>query len=251
MACKHDTAASHLVKASQIVHQDLFMTSHSFNGSLKNGNETAVPKPLLALISMILDGATIKEQTEKSQAGTKAAVSISELVVFNSVKTPHRRDFKSNVRHSTDRETPLPIFVALKIHALIRSRDLITTFYQLGICISYDHLLQISAQMANGVCDQFHIDQVVCPPKMRKGIFTCLAVDNIDHNPTSATSQDSFHGTGISVMQFPSKEVPGNECNVVLFNKSSAQISVKALPSSYATVPPVSLKKTQFSAPPI
>jgi len=26
-------------------------------------------------------------------------------------------------------------------------------------------------------------------------------VDNIDHNPSSATSKESFHGTGISLFQ--------------------------------------------------
>ena len=36
---------------------------------------------------------------------------------------------------------------------------------------------------------------VVCPPKLRQGLFTTGAVDNIDHNPSSATAKDSFHGT--------------------------------------------------------
>ena len=40
-------------------------------------------------------------------------------------------------------------------------------------------------------------------------LFTTAAVDNIDHNPTSRTAQDSFHGTGISLFQHPSAENPG------------------------------------------
>ena len=36
------------------------------------------------------------------------------------------------------------------------------------------------------------------------------AVDNIDHNPSAATSKDSFHDTGISLMQHPPHEFEGN-----------------------------------------
>ena len=31
---------------------------------------------------------------------------------------------------------------------------------------------------------------------MRKGLFTVGALDNLDHNPSSSTGKDSFHGTG-------------------------------------------------------
>ena len=47
------------------------------------------------------------------------------------------------------------------------------------------------------VCEQFTIDGIVCPPKLRSKLFTTAAVDNIDHNPSSATAKSSFQGTGI------------------------------------------------------
>ena len=31
------------------------------------------------------------------------------------------------------------------------------------------------------------------------------AADNIDHEPSSTTSEDSFHGTGISLFQYSTK----------------------------------------------
>ena len=49
-------------------------------------------------------------------------------------------------------------------------------------------------------------DGVVCTPKMRSGLFTVAAVDNLDYNPSSTTSKDSFHGTDISLMQHPTLE---------------------------------------------
>ena len=50
------------------------------------------------------------------------------------------------------------------------------------------------------MCERFELDGVVCPPKMRSGLFTVAAVDNLDYNPSATTAKDSFHGTGISLI---------------------------------------------------
>ena len=44
----------------------------------------------------------------------------------------------------------------------------------------------------------FHRRGVVSPPGLRRGLFTVGDTDNIDHNPSSTTSADFFHGTSIS-----------------------------------------------------
>eukprot|EP00733_Pompholyxophrys_punicea_P000349 Pompholyxophrys_punicea_v1_NODE_93_length_3578_cov_92.823162.p1 type:complete len:201 gc:universal NODE_93_length_3578_cov_92.823162:2879-2277(-) len=36
---------------------------------------------------------------------------------------------------------------------------------------------------------------------MRKGLFTVCGFDNVDHNPSSTTAKESFHGTAITAMQ--------------------------------------------------
>ena len=48
----------------------------------------------------------------------------------------------------------------------------------------------------------YDIQKSVCPPKLQKHTFTVSAIDNLNHNPSSSTSQNSFHGTGISIFQF-------------------------------------------------
>ncbi|KAI8487001.1 hypothetical protein Bbelb_352610 [Branchiostoma belcheri] len=40
-------------------------------------------------------------------------------------------------------------------------------------------------------------------------LFTTAAVDNIDHNPSSTTAKDSFHGTAISLLQHPNSAEDG------------------------------------------
>ena len=56
--------------------------------------------------------------------------------------------------------------------------------------------------LATAICKQFEDEGVVCPAKLRKGLFVVGALDNLDYNPSSTTAQDSFHGTGTSVFQF-------------------------------------------------
>ena len=170
----------------------------------------SVPSSLLALINMILDGPNIKHQTQlTSNASTTAALSVSQLVVFNSVKQSRNSKPSVNVRHDRDYETPRPLYLGLKVHVVTRSKTLLDTLFHRGLYMSYDRVLQIQSDIANGVCQRYEMEKVVCPPNMRRGLFTIAAVDNIDHNPSSATAKDSFHGTGISLMQHQSQSFHG------------------------------------------
>ena len=52
----------------------------------------------------------------------------------------------------------------------------------------------------------------MCPPNLREGLFTTAAIDNIDHNPSSTTTTDALHGTGISLFQHPRNYGDEREC---------------------------------------
>ena len=78
--------------------------------------------------------------------------------------------------------------------------------------------MSISTDLANTVCNQYNVEQVVCPHELQKDTFTCGAVDNIDHNTSARTSHDSFHGTAISLMQFPTVEMRGNAAGMTRIN---------------------------------
>ena len=71
--------------------------------------------------------------------------------------------------------------------------------------------------VANVVCQKYEDDGVVCPLGLGKNVFTTsAAVANIDHNPSSTTSRDSFNGTAISLtFNHISDSCPGVECNAV------------------------------------
>ena len=102
-----------------------------------------------------------------------------------------------------------------------------------------------------GYNDRYDKDGVVCPSKLRDGIFTIAAVDNIDHNPSSTSRHDSFHGTAISLVQHPTTEKPGTDraTNVFDAGKSSKSKKIASLPSYYTEVPPLTLPSPGIVVP--
>ena len=116
---------------------------------------------------------------------------------------------------STDvHKTP---YIGLMLHAHTCKKNLVDRINHLGISISYDSVLCLSAEIGNRVCKQFHREQVVCPPKLCGGVFTSAAVNNIDHNHSSTTSKESFHGTGpVGFLFFSIQFMMVKECIKVL-----------------------------------
>ena len=122
----------------------------------------------------------------------------------------------------------------------MRSKKLIDQLNELCINISYDGVLQLENTIAHSMCQQFQVDNIVCPSQLRKGFFISGALDNVDHNPSSTTAQSAFHGTAISLVQFATKDNIGICRKPLTFDK---WVIVKeiVLPQSYSTVPAVAL----------
>jgi len=134
LACYHDNEAMHLMRVAQVVHKEIFASSFSFDGSFHvNCQQAAVPASLLALVNMILEGANIKHQSQIST--TKPALSISQLIVFNSVKHAQNVDSSTSAHHRHSQETPLPLYLSLKNHAATRSRGLVDTIQSVTVCL--------------------------------------------------------------------------------------------------------------------
>lgn len=189
------------------------------------------------------DFARTKHSKSKQQDFRSIRLSIAQLLQYNSFVRRREGTLKRE-RHNRNKETPLPIYIGLSIHAKTRSLDLVDSFYDLGFSVSYDRVLAISTDLGNSVCKRFKIEQVVCPTSLRKGLFTTAAVENIDHNPSSTTSKDSFHGTGISLFQHFSNQLPGEEREAVTLEQTtSGTKAVSQLPESFTNLPPVVLQK--------
>ena len=101
---------------------------------------------------MIQCGPNIKSQTQlASTTSTTAALSVSQLVVFNSIKQLRTSQPSPNFQHKLDRETPLPLYLGLKVHAVTHSKTLVNILNNLGLCVSYDHVLQIQSNISNRI----------------------------------------------------------------------------------------------------
>ncbi|KAK3730385.1 hypothetical protein QZH41_004674 [Actinostola sp. cb2023] len=214
-----DEEAMHLAKTAAILRKDMFANKYSFTGSFEpHSQANSIPASLLSFVNMVLYGPNIETQTHSSSKG-QAGLTISQLLQYNSYL--RRRDGEvKHERRNKSRETPLPIYVGLSIHAKTRSRDLVENMHDLGLSVSYDRVLAISTDLGNEVCRRYKDEGAVCPSNLRLDLFTTAAVDNIDHNPSSTTAHDSFHGTGISLFQHPTTEEPDQAKSVAMIRHS-------------------------------
>ena len=206
MACDYEGDALILAKAAKIVRKDI--VSHkgfNFDGKFYSGcQQQSVPSTLKTLVSMLLNGADLKDQDSMD---SQVNLTISQTILFNLKK---RASF-AKCRHSLDREPPLPLYIRTKIHTEIRSKKIITQLYDLGLSVSYDRVLQLENQLATAICEDFREKKVVVPANLLCGLLTAGALDNLDHNPSSTTAKGSFHGTGISLFQTPTSSILGEK----------------------------------------
>lgn len=258
-ACEYDADndAVYLARAATIVRKEMFKSKNSFNGSFDTEcQENSVPASLLALVSMVINGTNIKTLTNDTPK-VQSALTISQLLMYNSSIRRRKKDKDKtvnspsvNVKHSQERETPLPIYLGLMVHTKTRKRELVDTLFSLGLSISYDRVLELSTDLGNEVIRFYESEKAVCPPKLRGKLFTTAAVDNIDHNPSSTSSHDSFHGTGISLFQHADNNFSGILRDIPVSSDSSSKSKkIGNLPESYMTVEPVVLSRNDAAVP--
>lgn len=132
----------------------------------------------------------------------------------------------------------------MTIHAQTRKKELVDCMHILGLSISYFRVLEIYCELARKACEQLKEDRVVCAMKLRHGLFTTAATDNIDHNPSSTTPKDSFHGAAISLFQHPTETGAGTErtCRTEIGLATSKELTVPELPEFFTSIPLFVLK---------
>jgi len=111
-----DSDAVHLARAAQIFRGHMFGETKTFAGFPEGCQEEFVPPLLLALVSMIVEGPSIKEQVADTNP---AAIATAQILKFNSIKHMRTRGISSSssVRHSAAQETPLSIYIGMMLHA--------------------------------------------------------------------------------------------------------------------------------------
>ena len=118
-----------LSHADSIIRTYTLVKQNTFSGTFSPDNQKPkVPVSLTAFIGMLLDGPRFQEHVTDGEEG-HSSLGIAQLIAFNTIK--RRSDKQGSQRNNRARETPLPIYVALKVHAETRKRGLVDAFHGL------------------------------------------------------------------------------------------------------------------------
>ena len=237
-ACEYNdmTDGMCIARAASILRRDMFTEFPKFSGTLTEGfsSRDCVPPSLLNFITTLLGGYNIDNGSPASFSEQTAASSIAQLIRFNSVKR-RRVNRPEHTRHHVSHETPLPVYLGLMIHSCTRKKSVVDKMNGLGLCISYDRVQEIEATVTNVLCDNYRSFGDVIPSTLSKGVFTTAAIDNIDHNTSSSTAVDSFHGSSVSIIQHPDNQI--SRTNMDLFDSSSTRRISSTLPDTFTEIP--------------
>ena len=228
-------------KTARIIRKALFSSEENFDGDFSyERQKSSVSSPLLHLISLILHGDSI---LAKKSNENPAAINLAQLLRFNSVRF-NRRSLQ-NTRHSKSNEPPFPVKIGLMIFAKTKKKSLVNLLCSEGLSISYSRVQEIQATITKQMCEKYKQEDIVCPPSLTKGLFTTAAINNIDHNPSSATAKTSFHGTSISIFQHLESK---NTINKVLKISSESELSSlkPSLPKHFTEISPIKSGKSEY-----
>ena len=87
----------------------------------------SMPHSLSAMVAMILNGPNFKSQG--CDGVSQASISIAQLLQYH-ISVHRRPGSSTGIYHQKTRETPLPIYVGLMVHARTRKHDLMSRLFE-------------------------------------------------------------------------------------------------------------------------
>ena len=112
-ACEMDSDNDvvHLARAAHTMRRHMFEEGEPFNGFPEGYQEDYLPSLLLAPVSMVQEGPSIKDQMADT---TPAALAIAQMLTFNCMKNNRANPTTGLVtaQHIAAQETPVPTYVA-------------------------------------------------------------------------------------------------------------------------------------------
>ena len=148
-------------KAAKIIRHHVFSSDQVFDGDLSQQKQTAsVPKELIHLVSLILEGTSQHQQVSGNTHAT--AVTLSQLIRFNAVKTK-RKLGDSHVRHFKANEPPLPIKTGLVIHSQTRKKSIVNDLAAAGLSVTYNRIQEIQDSIGQQLCKKYEEKRLFVP----------------------------------------------------------------------------------------
>lgn len=198
--------AKKIVEVGLLLRKHVLSSQFYFNGSFAgNCLSEPVPNSLFTLLRVLLQGASNLQDMENHEclsARNRVACSLSQLIISNTVKRGSKN--VRNLYQTQNQETPLPLYIGLKLHAQDRLKSCIRDFHPLGVVSSYDRIMSVRKKLAKAVSKRFKDEGVVVPTNCKRGVFTTGTTDNID-----VSGRTEMHGTAITLINHISRENSG------------------------------------------
>ena len=199
-----------------------------------NEQNESIPKRLLFLTNALIDDFN-GDVVNVSQESLTAA----QIIVSNATQRTKAKGEHTLVRrHKKCQETPLLVYITLKIYSTCHLRNIIDHFLSIGICISYDRILELTQNVYENLRESYQQYNCFFLNVLKKGLFTVMMKDNIDMNARSTFVKSHYHGTSLSVVQFPTIENPGINLENGTQSEQNKKNSKKlaSLPGEYISI---------------
>ena len=248
-----DDEARKIVEVGLLMRKYILMTQGPFHGQFSSKClSEPVATPLLTLIDVMLEGTAsinAKQDDDVECAGrVKVACVLAQLICSNSTKRG-RKEKTAVLYQSRDRETPFPLYVGLKLHTEGRLKIMIISLHKLGMCVSYDRIMEVRKKLALSVCHRYETDGVVIPSNMLLNIFTTLDVDNHDVSKSCNLSRDEFHGTSITFTNHLTRDDMGMERQTITFDAGVPENMKVKVPDHFLVVHPADINLSHYTLP--
>ena len=213
----------------------------TFDGTFQEGCiQDAIPPTLLQFVGTIEHGADIKYQLRLG--ASKSDLAMSQLLQYNCYA--RYKEGTATHQHSRERETPFPLHMDMSVLTKTRKRQLVEMLHDHIISISYDRVLEVSAQLGDAAVPKYVEDGVVCPPDLRRGLFTTTstAIQLLQHQPL-LSMEPALLCSSTQPQIIKARSV--NHFNL----ETRKQKTVLELPASYTNIHPELFRKKNLSPP--
>ena len=159
----------------------------------------SVPTNLKHLLSMLLNGSSIKDQNSPE---SQSCLTISWAIMFNCTARPSKT---SSHHHSRKFEPPSRLYIWFKVRTLSWPKSYFQSLVSWVFFLLRSGLTAWKATIPSCFCERSNETGNVCPSQLHHDLFIVGTLDNNDKNPSSTTAKDSFHRTWISLFQLLSE----------------------------------------------
>ena len=151
--------------------------SLEFNKNFDQAN--SLPNELISLVGSLV------ENNPSASNPSQSILTIAGLIAYNYKKRTHKpEETQQNVasHQLAARETPIASYVSLKLYSCIRSKNILQKLHFVGICSSYNRVIQILSDWASLYFYTLLKTYKVIPLKLQERVFTVFTKDNVDKN---------------------------------------------------------------------